>query len=375
MKCKFNNVKVSGISAVVPDNMIDVNDEIKFYNNENKLLERNKKILGLGTRYVVKEKTSNSDLCEAAANNLLEKLNIDRKSIDALIVTSTSHDYIYPASSCILQSRLNLSEFCACFDLSGLACSAYVYALWNAHNLIASGTIKRCLLLAGDTVSLHSDPRNRNSNMLFGDAATATLLEYSDEKVESYFYLGTKGEEWNKIIAPAGGSKLPIRKDIVDIEVKDMRGNVWHLWDEIMKGMDVFKFVMDIGPKGIKEILELSHNAINDIDFFAFHQANKQIVDSVAKISSVPLDKYSTRTFSKYANCASASIAVNICDLLFDKVYSKVLLSSFGVGLSYGFALINYSFCKNLGVSFYTEPKDAKNRLELITEWINFFQN
>lgn len=252
----FNNVKISGITAVVPEHFINIDDEIEFFNNDVKLLERNKKILGLGKRHVADDRTTNCDLCEAAARDLIDALNIDKSTIDTVIMVSTSLDYKYPASACILQGILDLSEGCTCFDVTGLACSAYVHGLWLAHSLIASGAAKKVLLLSGEIASIHSDRRNRNSNMLFGDAGTATLLEYTDEEKPSWFYTGTRGKDWDKIIAPAGGWALPIRKDIIDIEETDDRGDVWHLWDEIMKGLDVFKFTTDVGPKGIAAVLD-----------------------------------------------------------------------------------------------------------------------
>lgn len=373
-KSNFLHAKITGIAAVVPENVINIDDEIEFYKNDEKLLQRNKKILGLGKRHIVPDGVTNADLCEAAANRLITELSVEKNEIDALIVVSSSHDYIYPASACILQDRLGLSEDCACFDISGLACSAYVYGLWNAHSLIQSGAAKKCLLLVGDTVSRHSDKRNRNSNMLFGDAGVATLIEYTEHSIPSYFILGTRGSGWNKIVAPAGGSKLPIRKDIVDIEITDNRDNVWHLWDEIMKGMDIFKFTMEVAPKGIDDILKFSGKNKEEIDFFAFHQANKQIVDNIAKYVRLPKDQYSAETFTKYANCAAASIATNICDQLCGKNPENVLLSSFGVGLSWGFALLNMKDTKNLGISIRKTPDKLLTREELVENWISYFK-
>lgn len=371
--CKFKNVKISAIQAVVPNNCLNIDDEIEFYNND-KQLERNKKILGLGTRYVAKEGITNSDLCEEAAKRLFEKLNVNTEEIDALVVSSTSHDYTYPASACILQGRLGLNEDCACFDLSGLACSAYVYALRTCFSLVQSGASKKCLLLVGDIVSQHSDKRNRNSNMLFGDAGTATLIEYTDEESFSYFNVGTRGKDWNKIVAPAGGWKLPIRKDIVDIEEVDERGNVWHLYDEVMKGMDVFKFTMSVGPKGIEDILKYSGKTKEEIDFFAFHQANKQIVDNVAKLARLPKDKFSSATFSKYANCASAAITTNICDSISLSNPKNVLLASFGVGLSYGFSILDFSKTNIFEIELFENPQNIKAREELVSDWIKYFK-
>ena len=159
-------------------------------------------------------------------NRIIEKQNIDRVSIDTLIVVSTSHDFRYPASACVLQGRLNLSDDCTCFDLSGLGCSGYVHGLFTAHSLIASGASKRLLLLVGDTLSNHTNTEDRNTSILFGDAGSATLLEYSNEDLTNYFYTGTQGKGYDNLISPAGGYYLPIYEDIANLKIKDDKGNI-----------------------------------------------------------------------------------------------------------------------------------------------------
>ncbi len=373
-KSLFSHARVTGITAVVPEKCISIDDEIEFFNNDKSLLERNKKILGLGTRHVVDDRTTNADLCEAAANDLFSQMAVSRESIDALIAVSCSHDYKYPASACILHGRLGLSEECSCFDVSGLACSAYVHGLWLAHSLVSTGAAKRCLVLAGETVSIHSDRRNRNSNMLFGDAGTATLVEWTQDEHLAWFITGTRGKDWDKIVAPAGAWALPVQKDIVDLEITDASGNVWHLWDEIMKGMDIFKFTTEVGPKGIHDILEYSGKDISDIDYFAFHQANKQIVRTVANFAGVPKDKYSTETFTRYGNCGTAAVAMDVVRRLSDSPLGMTCLATFGVGLSWGFAILDFSGVHNGGVRVYRTPDDKMSRQEQIDYWVRYFR-
>lgn len=373
-RSQFNHVKISGITAVVPENFINIDDEIEFFNNDVKLLERNKKILGLGTRHVADDRTTNNDLCEAAARDLIGALKIDKDTIDGLIVVSTSHDYHYPASACILHGRLDLNEECSCFDVSGLACSAYVHGLWLAHSLISSGAAKKVLLCAGDITSTHSDRRNRNSNMLFGDAGTATLLEYTEEENTAYFYTGTRGKDWDKLIAPAGGYALPIREDIAGTSETDATGNVWHLWDDIMKGLDVFKFATDVGPKGINAVLEYAGKTKEDVDWFAFHQANKQIVRTIGMYAGLPKDKFSAETFSKYGNCGAAAVTTDICHQLRNRSVKTVCLATFGVGLSFGFAVVDMERTHIGGFRSYKTPEGKMTRAEKIAYWNNYFK-
>ncbi|MBO7048736.1 MAG: ketoacyl-ACP synthase III [Spirochaetia bacterium] len=373
-KSTFNHVKIRGITSVVPEKVINIDDEIDFFNNDLKLLERNKKILGLGTRHVTDDCTTNCDLCEAAARDLIDALAVDKSTVDALIVVSSSHDYHYPADACILQGRLGLSEDCTCFDISGLACSAYVHGLLQAHALISTGVAKKILLLSGDITSTHSDRRNRNSNMLFGDAGTATLLEWTDEENTAWFYTGTRGKDWNKLIAPAGGYALPIRGDIADLEITDNVGNVWRMYDDIMKGLDVFKFTTEIGPKGIAKVMEMSGKSIDDIDYFAFHQANKQIVRTVAGFAKLPKDKYSSETFTQYGNCGAAAVTLDICRHLSQHKVQSLCLATFGVGLSFGFSLLKTQNTYIGKIKLYRTPTGKMNRQEKIKYWISYFK-
>lgn len=370
----FNHVKISAIAAVVPENCINIDDELQYYDNDPKKLERNKKILGLGKRHVIEEGVGGIDLAECAVRKLIEKCGADISDIDALVFASSGHDYPYPASSCIMHGRLNLPENVSCFDFSGLACSGYVYHLWAISAMIESGAIKKCLYIAADVGSTHTNPQNRNVCILFGDGAVATVLEHSEKERPSWFLTGTNGKDWDKIIAPCGGYKLPIRKDIADLEVNDKNGNVWHLWEDILRGFEVFKYTSIIGPEGINKILEYSKKTKEDIGFFAIHQANKQIVETIARHAGLPKEKYSAETFTKYGNDGVASVATNICDCLSTKQIKNVLLATFGIGLSFSFGILDLSDTKNGGISFYKKPVDMPSRREQIDYWIKYYK-
>ena len=375
MKTTFKHARVKGIAAAVPEKCISIDDEIEFFNNDRALLERNKKILGLGTRHVVDDGVAVSDLLAAAADRLFEGMKSDRSTIDALIVVTSSPDYHYPATACILQHRLGLSEECSCFDLGGLACSAYVHGIWLAHSLVESGAAKHCLVLAGDLTSTHSDRRNRNSNMLFGDAGTATLVERTEEECGSWFITGTRGSGWNALIAPAGGYALPIRGDIADLEIMDETGNVWRMYDDIMKGMSVFKFTTDVGPRGIGDVLEMSGKTKDDVDYFAIHQANKQIVRAVANFAGLPKGKFSADAFAKYGNCGAAAVTMELVNRLEAGPLGSVCFATFGVGLSWGFAVLNLSQAFFGGVGHYKTPADLPTRAETVQKWIDYYRS
>ena len=371
----FKRAQVSGIVCVLPERHINIDDEIAFYHHDANKLKRNKKILGLGTRHIVPDGMTASDLCENAARILIEEMKLDKQEIDTLIMTSINHDYLGNSDACIIQGNLGLSEECACFDTCGLGCTDAVYALWLAHSLVESGASKKCLVLEGSTSSLITDIRNRHSNMLFGDAGAAILVEESKEEIASYFHLQSMGKDWKKITTPAGGFRFPIRKDIIDSEIVDSEGNIHHFWDSIMRGGDIFKFAVENAPVSINSVLDYAKKSYDDIDFFAIHQANGQIVRTVINHANLPAEKASSETFTKYGNCGGTSVLVNFCDMMAEKDIKDILFVSFGVGLSVASCILDFSKAYNGGCRLLKTPEHLATREDLINMWAAYLKN
>ena len=371
----FKRAQVSGIVCVLPERHINIDDEIAFYHHDANKLKRNKKILGLGTRHIVPDGMTASDLCENAARILIEEMKLDKQEIDTLIMTSINHDYLGNSDACIIQGNLGLSEECACFDTCGLGCTDAVYALWLAHSLVESGASKKCLVLEGSTSSLITDIRNRHSNMLFGDAGAAILVEESKEEIASYFHLQSMGKDWKKITTPAGGFRFPIRKDIIDSEIVDSEGNIHHFWDSIMRGGDIFKFAVENAPVSINSVLDYAKKSYDDIDFFAIHQANGQIVRTVINHANLPAEKASSETFTKYGNCGGTSVLVNFCDMMTEKDIKDILFVSFGVGLSVASCILDFSKAYNGGCRLLKTPENLATREDLINMWAAYLKN
>lgn len=371
--CCFNHVKISAIKGCVPERVINIDDEVQYYNNDPKKLARNKKILGLGTRHVVEDGVTTADLCEEAARQLIKEKNIDINEIDALLFVSTTPDYTAPSTAHILHGLLNLDEHCSCLDING-GCTSFVHALMTAYALISSGAAKKILVLGGEIPSRRNDVRNRITSMLLADAGAAVLVEYDEKENKSWFLTGSRGKDWDKLVVPAGGARLPVLKDIVDIEVTDNAGNVWHPWDDIMKGMDVFRFTMENGPKSITDILEYAGMTKDDIDLFAVHQANRQIVDTIRKNAGIPAEKTPTTAFEKYANCSTISFVTVLLDNLTPEM-KRALICTFGVGLSWGSCIIGTNGLYNGGMAVLKTPSNIPSRQEKMNYWIKYFQN
>lgn len=370
---QFNNVKITGIKTVIPESYVDIDDELFYFQNSEKKLKRAKKMMGYGRRYIADNQTTVTDLCCYAAENLLSEMNISKNSIDLLIFVNQKPDYREPNDACIAHGVLGLENACSTLALLS-GCSGYIQGLLTAHAMISSGASKRCLLLAGDIASYGIEQSNRKSAQLFGDAVSATLLEATKSICQSTFITGTDGQNWDKIVNPFGGIRLPLGRDIFDLTVTDQQGNTWTPGQPLMQGDAVFNFTMHVIPELIGDTIKAADLHVDDIDLFALHQANKQIVETISEKAHLPPDKVPVETFTKYANNSISSVATVLCDQLEGKTAKIVLLCGFGIGLSWGACVVNFSAVYNGGIMIYSAPPDRPNRKEQIEYWFKYFK-
>lgn len=319
---KIDNIIISGISAAVPKKKI-INNDSKF-----------SATTGIFERRITDPNVCTSDLCLEAANQLISDLNIDREDVNILIFVSQTPDYKLPVTSTILQHKLNLPQSCLCLDIP-LGCSGYVYGLATISSLMRSGKIKKGLLLVGDTISKTVGLGDQSTEPLFGDAGTATLLEYSESANPILFDLGSDGEGYETIIIPGGGSRDEGASDRL-----------------VLNGMDVFNFGIIKIPKVINGFLSHFELSIDDIDLCVFHQANKLMNDKIYKKLGIPEAK-TISSLNNFGNTSSATIPLTIIVNQPNTIKkdNKLLFCGFGVGLSWGTSLIHLSkdlYCSKL---------------------------
>ncbi|WP_300446944.1 3-oxoacyl-[acyl-carrier-protein] synthase III C-terminal domain-containing protein [uncultured Helicobacter sp.] len=346
MKASFSNVSLMGIHTLVPDQVINIDSELHtIYKGDIKALERIKKVIGLQTRHIAPPHITASDIGELAAIKLLESLQVNKKDIDALIFVTQTPDYILPASACYLQGKLRLSTQCLCFDINQ-ACAGYLYGLYIAHSLIQSRAARNVLLLCGDTLSHYVNPLDSNLAPVIGDGVSASLLTYTEEAQEAYFELGSDGSRFYELIIPEGASRKPTREIISESKVWDISESR-NLKQLYMDGAAIFSFAISCEPKAFNSLFEYAGHSIEDMDYFFFHQANKYIVDHIARTLKLPQDKVPNTTTNKYGNLSGCSVPATICDTLGEKAsdgldsHLKVHLAGFGAGLAWGNAIIS----------------------------------
>ena len=306
---EFKNVRIAGIAAGVPKNVVSnytlkQGEDISIDYTPEAFVETT----GVEERRY-SETLCASDLSFAAAEKLIAELKWDKSEIEALVFVSQTADFILPATACILQDSLS-----------------------NVASLVSTGSIKKALLLVGDAKKRSKMKRDP----LFGDAGTATAIEYVEGSKGFRFHFGTDGSGYDAIITPDGGSRNQVSSE--SFELKEYEGKMMHSLQTHMKGMDVFSFGITTAPKSVKKLSE--HFGLNylDTDYVIFHQANMKMNNQIVKKLKLDPEKVPSCMY-QFGNTSSSSIPLTIVSQLkgkFEDKLTKFICCGFGVGLSWG---------------------------------------
>lgn len=329
------NVKICGLSAAVPSNVVDIHC---LYKSEWGNVDDFIRATTIKSLHIAKSEQTSSDLCIAASERLIHDLGWDKDSIDAIVfVTQTPDYYFVPATACHIQNRLGLGTNCLAFDVT-LGCSGWVYGLGIISSIVNGGSIKRALLLTGDTCSKMANPVDPGSAPLFGDAGTATAIEYNDENDSDLkFSLFTDGEGYNSILCKEGGFRTPISKSSFP-GFEFGKGKIRPPFTSEMDGMSVFTFAISQAPKSIKALIEHFGIDKDKIDILALHQANLMINEKIIKKVKFGNARY-PQSMRDFGNTSSASIPLSLVTEESESLKNEknlIVACGFGVGLSWG---------------------------------------
>ncbi len=335
---EIKNVKVAGVAAAVPKNVVHSTD-FDFFTPEEAEVFNN--TVGIKRRHLAPDDICASDMCLAAAEKLLEDLKWEKGSIDVLIFESVTGDYKTPPTSCLLQDRLGLSEHCFTMDIP-MGCCGSMYAVVTGGNLLSSGSVKRALLLVGDTALRMGSMKDKSRVPLFGDCGTAMALEYDSTAHDIVVDFNTFGKGYEALMTPHGGFRYPITKE--SFEYKDFgNGIVRAPMHTLINGMNVFAFAISKPPRSIEAFMtDYGIDRDKDVDYFLIHQANKMIVDRIVKKLKLPVEKV-PYNLEEFGNLGGASIPSLMVTRLKEQLVSKenvLLMSSFGLGLTWGTMLM-----------------------------------
>lgn len=326
------NAIITGVAGYVPDyvlnneelsRMVDTNDEwitVRTGIKERRILKDE----GLGTSYMARK----------AAKLLLKKTGADPDTIDAVIVATTTPDYVHPSTASIVLGKLGLKNAFA-FDFSA-ACCGFMYAFDVACNMIQSGRHKRIIVIGADKMSSITDYSDRTTCALFGDGAGAVMVEGTTEEgvglIDSYHRTDGKGLPFLHI--KAGGSVSPASQFTVD----------HHLHYTYQEGRTVFRYAVTAMGDDCVELLKRNQMTSDDVDYVICHQANLRIIEAVAKRINVPMEKVLVN-IQRYGNTSAACMPLVLWD--FESQLKKgdnLVFTAFGAGFVNGASYYKWAY-------------------------------
>ena len=334
----IKNIKMVGLTVCIPKNIVEnKNYDVVPCNERENFINS----IGIERRHVVDGDTCASDLCYNAAEHLLRELQWNKEEIELIVFVSQTPDYKMPATSCVLQHRLGIPKTCMTIDVSQ-GCSGYVYGLSIIGALLANGTIKKGLLLTGNTQTRNLNYNDKSTWPLFGDAGSATAFMYNKDCADEFkLSFMTDGSGKDTIIIPDGGYRNMVTPEsFTEHEYEGgIKRNRLNLY---MQGDDVFAFVISNIPKATKAMYDHFNIDPNSIDFFLIHHASKFIINKLKKKLSIP-DEKAPILLKDYGNSSNVSIPLIMAKALKDEVThmkTQMYISGFGVGLSLGVGVI-----------------------------------
>jgi 3-oxoacyl-[acyl-carrier-protein] synthase-3 len=333
------NAAIRALSVYLPEKVLDNAELVRQFGTwtEEKIFGKT----GVVRRHVVEGELV-SDLAAAAGEKLFAEHGVRREEIDFLLLCTECPDYFLPATACIVQDRLGLRKNVGALDYN-LGCSGYIYGLALAKGLIAGHVARKVLLVTAETITRTIHPKDKSTRTIFGDAATATLLEASREEGVGRFALGTDGSGANKLMIPAGAWARPSSPE-TRAETTNRWGNVRTPENLYMNGPEVLNFTLEMAPPCFDSILTLNDTSLSEIKLVILHQASRMLLEKVRDILEIPAEKF-VIDIENYGNTVSCTLPIALRDMeLAGRLQKgkKALIMGFGVGLSWGGTVVTW---------------------------------
>ena len=317
-------ISITGLGCHVPEKVL-TNDELAKMVDTNDAWIRER--TGIRERRIAADDEALTDIALPACRRALEMAGADPASIDLLIVATVTPDMAFPSAGALLADELGMPD-AAAYDLSA-GCTGFVYAIAQAHGMLASGLAKRALVVGGDVLSKILDWTDRSTVVLFGDGAGAVVMEAVEEGGFLGFELGADGGGGESLWLPGSGSRS------FEEPEKFVK----------MNGREVFKFATRVMVSSAEAILAECGKTVDDIDVYVPHQANVRIINHAVRKLGVPQEK-TVVNVDRYGNTSSGSIPLALADAADDgrlEPGKLVLLTGMGAGLTWGSALIEWT--------------------------------
>lgn len=330
-------VAMVGLSGVVPENRED-NQSLETLSEKSRT--EIVKQVGIRYRHVAQDGVTASDLCEKAAQELIQKLGWELKDIGLIVFVTQTPDHLVPGSATQIQHRLGLSSETISIDINQ-GCAGYVYGMSVITAMMRAYQIPKALLLVGDTITKMISKKDNSLRPIFADAGTATAFELDSGAPEMSFELGSKGSDFQAIHIPEGGYRFPVSAD--SFELKSVTEGVLRKGNQLsMNGQAVFTFGLSTVASSISDMLKKKNIQASEIDYLVLHQANQLLNRSITRKAGFEPDQAPNSLYD-FGNTSCATIPITLVSQLGNELGNKqlkLMLTGFGVGLSWGSVIL-----------------------------------
>ena len=319
--------RIAGTGSYLPEKVVTNDDLAKVVDTSDEWIHSR---TGIRERRVAAEGQTTSDLGYQAALKAIEAAGIAADEIDLIVVGTTTPDYVFPSTACLIQQKLGVAG-CAAFDVNA-ACSGFVFALSVADKFVRTGTSKTVLVVGVETLTRMVDWTDRTTCVLFGDGAGAVVLKADAETGILSTHLHADGSKKDLLRCPVGVSAgFSENEPNAGVRIQ-------------MAGNDVFKHAVKALDSVVDETLEANGLDKHDLDWLIPHQANLRIIEATAKRLEMPMDRVIV-TVDRHGNTSSGSVPLALDTAVRSGRVQRgqlLLLEAFGGGFTWGSALLRY---------------------------------
>ncbi len=331
MLCTLPNVRIEAVASYLPSTVRTFDALRSLYGS--KVVDLTVKNSGIQSLRVADKNQTSLDMCVEAAELLFAESGFPRDEVDAVVMVSQTFDFLGPASSIILQDRLGFGRETVCFDII-YGCSGYVYGLYQAALLISSGSCRNVLLVNGETNTRLMDEDIKDQYMVFGDAASATLVSRGDSSLS--FHIASDGRRHGCVVNLVNGFRAPVWINQGKMPI----GPNGNYAKAVNDGMAVFDFILHEGADTIRTMCDYVGWSLSEVDFFPLHQATKVTLGFLTRRLGIPPEK-APFVSEFFGNTSSVTIPLVMTTCARKNEYHatswrKVIIAAFGLGLSWG---------------------------------------
>lgn len=342
MKAKFYGKKITSILSLLPQTEYCFEDDMKYNALSEKQNRKLQRTMGYDKHRFFKNDTCVSKVAFFGLNYMIENGQLAKEDISAIVLSTTTPDFVMPPTSNIVAHDLGLSNDVYCID-TNQQCTGYANGLLQAFMLLNNENMKKVILITGDVLAKNPDRSNTSSYPLAGDAVCITVVENSDDNSPIHVHTIVDSDRYDALVFPDS----PWRK-VTEEERSKYASKRYGEFDYLpcvhMDGQAVFQYVMQDVPKYVHESFEHAGVTKDDIDYFFFHQPNKFMVDKLAQKIKVPHEKVPSNVVTFYGNSNSSTIPVAISHNAKEQMENgnyRCMLAGFGAGLSYTSVIMN----------------------------------